>query len=134
MEIVRISWEETIPVRHEVLWPEKESSFCKVEGDEDAMHYGVLVNDALVCVASVYINSDQARLRKFATLKKFQSRGIGSAVLSYILEDLSKLPLKCFWFDARESAIGFYKKFGFEKVGSRFHKSEVPYFKMSRRL
>jgi predicted GNAT family N-acyltransferase len=134
MEIVRITWKETIPIRHEVLWPEKELSFCKVDGDEHAMHYGAIADEKLVCVASVYIGSDSARLRKFATLKEYQNRGIGSAVLRHILTDASKLQVRYFWLDARESAEGFYNRFGFEKNGGRFLKSEVQYFKMSKTL
>jgi len=35
------------------------------------------------------------------------------------------------WLDARENAIGFYVKRGFNIDGGRFYKSGIPYFKMS---
>jgi len=40
--------------------------------------------------------------------------------------------IRYFWCDARESAIGFYRRFGLQADGERFYKSEVPYFKMSK--
>jgi len=49
------------------------------------MHFGAFVNDELVCVASVYIKSDKARLRTFATKIDYQGQGIGSQMLKFIL-------------------------------------------------
>jgi len=134
MEIVGLDWEETIPIRQKVLWPDKPSSFCKVEGDEAGRHYGVIIEGALVCVASIYIESGSARLRKFATLEDFQNRGIGTALLKHMIEDSQSLHVNTFWFDARESAIEFYRRFGFSTEGERFFKSEIAYFKMAKRL
>jgi ribosomal protein S18 acetylase RimI-like enzyme len=134
MNIETISWQQTIPIRHKVLWPEKDPSFCKVENDENAIHYGAKVNGTIVCVASVYINAQEARLRKFGTLKEFQHKGIGSAMLKQMLADAAASNITYFWFDARESAIDFYRSFGFETEGSKFFKSEVAYFKMFKQL
>ena len=75
MEIRNISWEQTIPLRQSVLWPNKPPEYCHVYGDNDAMHFGAFANDKLVCFASVYITSDKARLRKFATKTDYQGQG-----------------------------------------------------------
>ncbi len=134
MKIARIPWEQTIDIRHEMLWPDKPRTFCQVEGDEQAAHYGCFVEAKLVCVASVFVNDNQARLRKFATLESHQHQGIGSTMLNHILEELTKQTVSLFWFDARESALGFYRKFGFEPEGNRFFKGDIPYVKMAKRL
>ena len=135
MEIRRIDWQDTIALRHEVLWPDNDPDYCRVEGDESAWHFGAFVPDeGLVCVASVYPDGDTARLRKFATASRYPGRGIGTAVLNHFLDQLRAEPLRLFWCDARESAMGFYQRFGMEPWGDRFFKGEVPYFKMSTRL
>lgn len=134
MYIERISWQETIPIRHKVLWPDKDPSFCKVENDENAIHYGAKVNGTIVCVASVYINAQEARLRKFATLKEFQGKGIGRSMLTQMLADATGANINYFWFDARDTAIEFYRNFGFETEGSKFYKSNVGYYRMSKKL
>ena len=85
MEIRNIFWEQTIPLRQSVLQPNKPPEYCHVDGDHDAMHFGAFVNDELVCVASVYIKSDKARLRTFATKIDYQGQGIGSQMLKFIL-------------------------------------------------
>jgi len=130
MEIKSISWDEALPIRHKVLWPNKPLLFCKVDADETAQHYGVYSNNQLVCVASIYLDGRAARLRKFATLAEFQGQGIGSTLIAHILKALKTTNINKFWCDARITAIGFYKKFGMEQHGSQFNKSSEVYVKM----
>lgn len=125
-----IDWQDTMPLRHKVLWPEKTMAFCKVDGDEAATHYGYFIDDKLVCVASIFIDGTSARLRKFATLPEYQGQGIGTQVIQQALKDLETKAVNHFWCDARESAAGFYEKFGMRPQGERFYKGDIPYFKM----
>ena len=134
MEVVPLTVEEVLPIRHRVLWPDKPISFCRVPEDDNGKHYGVKLDGLVVCVASVFIMNGEARLRKFATIEEFQGRGIGSFVLKHIVEECQKLGVKVFWFDAREEAIPFYSKFGFITEGEKFHKNGIPYFKMVKSL
>jgi predicted GNAT family N-acyltransferase len=131
MNIQSIHWKDALPIRHQVLWPNKPPSFCKIDGDEMANHYGAYINGELVCVASIYIQNRTARLRKFATLLSFQGKGIGSQVLLHIISKLHEIGIDYFWCDARKSALEFYRKFGLEKEGSSFVKSNIPYYKMA---
>ena len=130
MEIQRISWEKTIPLRHRILWPNKPPAFCQLEGDQDALHFGAFVDNQLVCVASVFLKKNKARLRKFATDDHYQNQGIGSKVLLHIIKYLKDLNTEYFWCDARETALSFYMRFDMYKSSERFYKSGVPYFKM----
>jgi len=72
-----------------------------------------------------------ARLRKFATLPAYQGQGLGSHLLKVMLADCRRRGLQHFWCDARESAIGFYRRFGMSTQGERFYKETVPYFTMA---
>ncbi len=134
MTINQITWQRTIDIRHKVLWPNKPAEFCKVEGDEQALHFGYFDEEELVSVASIYIDGDKARLRKFATLHAFQGRGIGTRLIEHILLELSQQGISYFWCDARASAVGFYARFGMKPFGEQFYKSGVAYYKMSLRL
>ena len=127
MKIERITLEQALPVRSAVLWPDKPQSFCIVDGDDEGIHFGAIIDGTVVCVASIYIADNRARLRKFATLHAFQGQGIGSAMLTYILAYLKDENIEHLWCDARESAINFYRRFGMETQGERFFKSDVPY-------
>lgn len=134
MNIVEIKWQDIIAVRHQVLWPDKAPEFCRVEGDEQALHFAVLENQEIICVASLYVNENSARLRKFATLDAFQGKGIGSTMIDHLINNLKKQGIHYLWFDARESALGFYQRFGFETTGELFYKSDVAYYKMYKNL
>ena len=132
--IRNISWEDTMPIRHKVLWPDKSIEFCHLEGDSTALHFGYFLNNRLVSVASIYPSANSARLRKFATLPEVQGQGIGTQLLNHILSTINNEDIDQFWCDARESAIEFYKRFGMTPEGNRFYKAEVPYYKMSIKL
>ena len=61
-------------------------------------------------------------------------QGIGSAMLNYIIDELTKEALSSFWCDARESAMQFYMRFGFVSEGDRFYKSDLAYNKLVLKL
>ena len=130
MDIRTITWEQTIALRHSVLWPNKPPEYCHVDGDENALHFGFFANEILVCVASVYLNQNKARLRKFATDVCYQNQGIGTKMLMYIIQTLQGSQAKYLWCDARETALDFYKRFDMRVCSERFYKADVPYYKM----
>ena len=134
MSIRQIDWQQTIPVRHQVLWPSQPPEFSQVENDAQGIHFGAFVANELVCVASVFIDDGKARLRKYATVPQYQGQGVGTAVLEAIFDYLNSENLAYFWCDARETAIGFYQRFGMQVEGERFYKSEVAYVKMACHL
>ncbi len=134
LDIKRIHWQDTIAMRNKVLWPNKSPEFCRVEGDEDAWHFGAYIDNTLVCVASVFRNKNIARLRKFATATEYQGVGIGTQMLEHILMQLANSDDELFWCDAREAAIDFYRRFNMAPEGERFYKSDVPYIRMSLSL
>ena len=119
---------------HKVLWPNKPPEFCHIEDDENAWHFGVFDDVKLISVASLYPKDNSVRLRKFATIEDYQGRGIGSSLLTYMLDISKERGMSHFWCDARESAVDFYQRFGMVPEGNRFYKSKVSYFKMSKKL
>ena len=136
MQVVELTAQQTIPIRHKVLWPNELPEYCMLKGDDKALHFGVTINNKLVSVASIYMDNDpsSARLRKFATLAEFQGKGIGSHLLNHIIQILSKRNVTYFWFDARSSAVNFYQGLGFQISGEQFYKNKVSYYKMHANL
>lgn len=134
IKIKKISAKDTLNVRHSVLWPNQSKSFCIVEGDDDAKHYGIFIENELIGVASTYSQENSVRLRKFAVSNRYQGNGYGSRLLKHIIESERLDNIDMFWCDARESAVMFYKHFGLSVEGDVFYKSDVAYFKMSLNL
>ena len=134
IKIIEISAKETLDLRHRVLWPDKPVAHCIIKEDDSALHFGAFYEGKLTCVASIFIESRTARLRKLATEPDYQNMGIGGKVIQTIINKLSQENINEFWCDARESASSFYRKLGMNRSGGRFYKGEIPYFKMSMQL
>ena len=128
---------DTLAIRHRVLWPSLSLEDCRLDGDDQALHFGLILQESdgserLVCVATVFMNGTQARLRKFATLADYQGQGLGSRMLTYILDYLSMHKVTGFWCDARTSAVEFYQRFGLQVEGEPFAKRDQMYVKMRK--
>ncbi|WP_370227852.1 GNAT family N-acetyltransferase [Cognatishimia sp.] len=138
LTINQISAAQTLALRQAVLWPEHPIEASKVEGDETALHFGGFLGGDLICVASLFQDGGQdgggVRLRKFATDPAHQGKGFGSDMLVYLVAQAREAGASDFWFDARETALGFYERHGFTTKGERFFKKGLPYWRMSLAL
>jgi len=129
-----ITAEATLPLRHQVLWPDHPMEHSKVEGDGNALHFGGFVGANLICVASLFQDGSSIRLRKFATDPGYQGRGYGTLMLQHLLQIAKATDAQIFWFDARETALPFYERNGYTPEGERFFKGDVPYRRITRNL
>ncbi|KAI1380435.1 GCN5-like N-acetyltransferase [Hypoxylon crocopeplum] len=144
-----ISAADTYALRHAVLWPNKPLSYAQLPDDIAGQHFGafaLISSDAdksdkhesgeLVSIISLFIDDESgaARFRKFATSPAWQGKGVGSALLAYTIEAAVRAGATSIWCDARQSALGFYQRFGMGGEGEVFFKEEVPYLRMSRAL
>lgn len=135
MKFATITLEQCLDIRQAVLWPHLERDASRVEGDETAAHFGVLLNHQLVSCLSVFITGEKRRqIRKFATLQAFQQQGFGRFLFQSVLNKLVQEGVNAVTLDARTPAAGFYSRFGFIPEGEPFYKKEVLYIRMSRTL
>lgn len=127
IEVKQISTEDTYKIRLEVLRKNIPKPF-KFDGDfdNDTIHLGAYSNNNLIAVSSYMrvINSNfkgfQYQLRGMATLEKFQGLGAGKAMIEKSFLILKNKNINCIWCNAREIAVPFYKKLGFNIFGSKF--------------
>ena len=132
MEIKKIAAFETIIVRHPVLRLGKPIASCYFEGDDlpTTSHFGLYFENQLVAIISsfkvqnkLFIEENQYQIRGMAVLEEFQKKGFGEALLNYCENEIKINNGELIWFNARESAVGFYKKSGYEILGDQF---EIP--------
>jgi GNAT superfamily N-acetyltransferase len=127
-EVVRITAEETHPVRLAVLradTPTKEVSF---PGDEapGAVHLGVRIDGVLVAT-STWIPCDApdgtspaVQLRGMATVHRLQGSGIGAQLIAAGRAHARSMGAAAVWANARDRALTFYEREGFVVVGDGF--------------
>lgn len=132
--IKQVTAKQVLPIRHQVMWPNKPESFCQVAGDEKALHFGYFQDEKLVSVISVFITGQQAQFRKFATLVDFQGQGIGSVLLTYVFDYLDDLNIKNVWCNARRNKTSFYERFGMVQTDQTFEKAGQSYIIMQKEV
>ena len=134
IHIQPITPEQTYPLRHSVLWPDKPLDFVKVEDDAAGHHFGAFDDGVLIAVISLFVNGQESRFRKFAARPDYQRKGVGTALLNHVIADARRLGATVLWCDARLDAADFYHRFGMEAVSEVFYKGPVPYAKFSLTL
>jgi GNAT superfamily N-acetyltransferase len=130
----------TYPVRHIVLRAGKPIESCPFDGDELAStyHFGYFIAEQLIGVISLFEvghpTFDQQKsfqIRGMAILAAHQKKGFGEALVLEAEAFCKKQKATLIWFNARSSAVGFYKKMGYDKMGSEFEIKDVgPHFLM----
>ena len=150
-QVRRVSAEAVRPLRHQVLWPHKASpEVCVIPEDDDSTarhlaafnHAGVIVGVcSLFCQRSARfpaaIPAEEAvyRLRVMGTAPEVRGLGAGAALITKACEEAKALGAEWLWCDARQIALGFYERMGFEFLSETYDVSEIgPHRMMARRL
>lgn len=117
-------------MRQPVLRPGRPPEECIFEGDttSSTLHLGAFLGYTLVGVASFMKNKhshfnepEQYQLRGMAVLPEYQNKKLGEKLLlegeKRLIDQASNVLI---WFNARESAIDFYKRYGYKTTGELF--------------
>ena len=119
----------TFAVRQPVLRPGKPIETCIFEGDDlpTTIHFGIFDGDTLAGIISVFkANHDlfgednQYQIRGMAVLKQYQKQGLGELLVRHAEQYVDEQRGTFIWFNARESATGFYEKMGYYVIGKPF--------------
>ena len=75
------------------------------------------------------------KLERFAVLKTCRAQGVGALLLQHVLEDITQYPEllgQTIYLHAQATAVDFYQKYDFQKVGDLFYECEIPHYKMEK--
>lgn len=114
-------------VEEQEVLPEEEYD----EFEDTSAHYLATFNGEPAGVARWRETDKGVKLERFAVLKEFRNKEIGSAVLKAVLSDV--LPAhqnKTIYLHAQLPAMKFYSRHGFEQTGPQFTECEIEHFKM----
>ena len=134
IQIKSITGKQTIPVRHPVLRRGKPIEACSMPADdlETTFHFGIFYKNQLVGVntfmednSSHFDEKLQYRLRGMGVLKEYQGLSFGKHLLEHAIDFLKKKRIERLWFNARITALNFYKNNGFETIGETFEIPEI---------
>jgi GNAT superfamily N-acetyltransferase len=120
---------DTFSVRLPVLRPGKPVESCIFEGDDlpTTIHFGIYESETLVGILSVFEaetpllpQTRQFQLRGMAVLDSHQKKGLGEQLIKAAEDYIILHKGEAIWFNAREIAVGFYTKTGYEIIGEPF--------------
>lgn len=87
------------------------------------------------CCLLTKINDDgEIRLRQMAVLSGLQGKGIGKVLMRFAENIARDKGYKKIVMHARDNAIGFYEKLGYEKEGDHFDELGIKHLKMHKSL
>lgn len=139
-----ITYKDCYELRLKVLKRKEWDYAYQYSGDEETttFHLGIFHEDRLVTIASFFANSNEhivaqnpIQLRGMATLSEYQGKGLGRLMIQAAIEESKKRDHDLLWCNAREEAVKFYEKLGFQIRSNRFEIPKVgPHFVMHIRM
>jgi GNAT superfamily N-acetyltransferase len=116
VQIEQIRDDLTWRIRQEAMYPDLPINAVRLENDAEGIHFGLFADDQLTSVVSLFNKGTIYQFRKFATITQAQGKGFGSLLLAHIIGYMKTMGATKIWCNARVSAAGFYRKFGFQET------------------
>lgn len=99
--------------------------------DDKAVHVIAGNRDIVVGTARFrFQTSNQAKIERMAVLEPFRRKGIGSAILSFVKQELSSREIEHVVLHAQTAVIGFYHAHGFRETGTPFWEDGIEHMEM----
>mgnify|MGYP003530879417 CR=1 FL=1 len=122
IHIEQIAPNLTWPIRYQVMYPEHDLDFVKLENDDEGIHFGLYYNQKLTGIVSVFNEGKIYQFRKLAILEEAQGLGLGKKLMEAVIEYCKLQKAENLWCNARANAKDFYKRLGFKETETVFFK------------
>ena len=74
---------------------------------------------------NLFFEENQFQIRGMAVLEQHQKKGFGDVLLKYCENQIRNNKGEIIWFNARQTAIGFYEKSQYQKIGDGFEIADI---------
>ena len=101
---------------------------------EDILIAAFEEDEMLGCCILSPIDHNTLRLRQMAVQKKLQGKGIGESIMNFAENLARDKGYKTLMMHARDTAVGFYEKFGYKIKGEKFIEVNIPHHIMEKIL
>ena len=108
----------------------------QIEAETRDFHYGMFNDDGEMeaCVIATPFAPGKYQIRQMAVIERRQGTGMGRDLLSKTEQQLKLHGATELMLHARDVAIGFYEKLGYERVGDMFIEVGIPHLEMRKKL
>lgn len=130
-------YKQMVELRYQILRQPLGLAFSLEELEEE--NNDILIaafddEDMLGCCMLVPIDNNTLRVRQMAVKDKLQGKGIGASIMSFAENLARDKGYRNIVMHARDTAIGFYEKFGYKVRGDIFTEVNLPHHVMEKRL
>lgn len=130
-------YEQMVRLRYEVLRKPLGLEFSneELEQEKDDLLIGSFDEDQMLgCCLLTKISDHCVRLRQMAVHKSQQGKGIGEALISFTEKIAKDKGFRILMMHARDTAIGFYEKYGYRVRGDQFIEVNISHHVMEKPL
>jgi N-acetylglutamate synthase-like GNAT family acetyltransferase len=107
----------------------------ELEKEKNDILIGAFEEDKmLACCMLVPIEKTTLKLRQMAVHNNLQGKGIGASMVNFAETVARDKGFKKIMMHARKTAIGFYEKLGYERVGNEFLEVTVAHVVMEKNI
>lgn len=110
-------------------------SEADMEKEPGYRHFGLLIEENLVaCLMVVPHGAGVAQIRQMAVREDLQGKGYGRFLMTAVEPILKASGVGRLFLNARSTAIEFYARLGYARVGERFTEVGIPHLRMEKAL
>jgi len=130
-------YKKMVELRKEILRKPLGLDFSEadLENEKDDTLIAAFDDDEMVgCCMLCKIDDERVKLRQMAVHEDVQGKGLGAAILNFAENIARDKGYKTIFMHARESAVGFYEKLGYQINSEVFYEVNLPHYVMEKRL
>lgn len=131
-------FDETIKLRYDILREPLGIGFEEADIAEEynQIHLGCYDNtmNLVACLVLFPQEKGRIKMRQVAVAESHQNQGLGTLLVNESEKVAKEKGFTEMMAHARETAVPFYKRLGYETYGKRFTEVKVPHFKIRKKL
>ncbi|MBN8207271.1 GNAT family N-acetyltransferase [Bacillus sp. NTK071] len=104
------------------------------EHEKDAIHFVAYDHSTPVAAGRIRVLDQKAKVERICVLRSYRKTGLGQELMNTIEKQAKKLELSKTKLNAQLTAVGFYKKLGYETVSGEFMDAGIPHVTMTKEL
>lgn len=131
------TYRQTLRLREDVLRKPlgMKLSPSELEKDPPCHHIAALQDGKVVaCLVLLPLPEKTVKMRQVAVASDRQGGGVGKKLLQEAENFCRSLGFETIILNSRETAVGFYEKLGYKKIGDSFLEVTLPHQKMEKQL
>jgi ribosomal protein S18 acetylase RimI-like enzyme len=131
------AYRASVALRQEILRKPLGLDFTERELEQERSDYHLVCQEdgeLVGCLVLVPQGGSEVRMRQVAVTPRAQGRGIGRALTEFAEDFARRRGFSRVTLHARVTAVPFYEKLGYERVGDQFEAVTIPHWSMEKRL